>query len=176
MKLTHPLVHKLDGHFFRPINYFPAFKKMDYPIFLDSSAQHEDAGRYSYLTADPFLVLLSHGGEVTIKKNNQSLTHHANVLDVLQNLLLKYKLRPSNEFPDLPGFQGGAAGFISYDLSRLLEDLPVKATWDHDIPDLALPFYDWVIAHDNVSNQSYLFSTGFPAGTKSHAFSRINWV
>ena len=42
MELTHPLVHKLDGHFLRPIDYFPAFKTMDYPIFLDSSAQHED--------------------------------------------------------------------------------------------------------------------------------------
>ena len=174
MELTHPLVRKLDRNFLHPIDYFPAFEKMAYPILLDSSAQHK--GRYSYLTADPFLVLLSHGSEVTIEKNNQSLKSHANVLGVLQDLLLKYKLNPSTEFPNLPGFQGGAAGFMSYDLSRLLEDLPVKATWDHDVPDLALPFYDWVIAYDNILEQSYLFSTGFPTGTKSYAFSRIKWV
>ncbi|MGE0355155.1 MAG: hypothetical protein AB7Q69_18225, partial [Gemmatimonadales bacterium] len=36
-----------------------------FPIFLDSSAYHPGTGRYSWLSADPVVVLQSSGGMLT---------------------------------------------------------------------------------------------------------------
>jgi para-aminobenzoate synthetase component 1 len=63
---------------------------------------------------------------------------------------------------DLPPFQGGAAGLFGYDLCHHLERLPRPAVDEFKVPDLAIGFYDWVLAFDHAQGKSWLISTGFP--------------
>ena len=60
-------------------------------------------------------------------------------------------------------FTGGAVGYWSYDYARRLERVPTRARDDLALPDFVLAFYDVVVARDEESNRTFLFSSGLPA-------------
>jgi para-aminobenzoate synthetase component 1 len=68
----------------------------------------------------------------------------------------------SEALPDLPPFQGGAAGYIGYDWGLALERLPAPAYDDLGLDDVVLGIYDWVLAWDHVQAKAWLISTGMP--------------
>jgi para-aminobenzoate synthetase component I len=115
-------------------------------LLLDSVLRDPRLGRYSFLTADPFDFFTVRG-------------------DGIGGLaLLDRKLRPwhARHRPDLPPFQGGAAGLLSYDLSRSLERLPPPRRNEFDLPALAIGLYDVLLAFDHVQHRAWLISQGFP--------------
>jgi para-aminobenzoate synthetase component 1 len=115
-------------------------------VFLDSAATDSPQGRYSFLTADPFDWLRTRGQD-------------DNPFPRLAAWLARWRAEP---IPDLPPFQGGAAGLFGYDLCHHLERLP-RPRWDEfETPDLAIGFYDWVVAFDHHQARAWVISTGFP--------------
>lgn len=151
---NYPLKHAIA--YKDPLSYVEIFKDENHLVFLDSASAHSALGRYSYIALDPFALL--------IKKNNHVFwndevcaSHRA--LEVLTARLSTFTLQTH---PDLPPFQGGAAGFLSYDLARELEKLPEIASPDQACPSLALGFYDVVISFDHLKKQAWIVSTGFP--------------
>ncbi|WP_027527288.1 aminodeoxychorismate synthase component I [Bradyrhizobium sp. Ec3.3] len=123
--------------------------------FLDSAASHELLGRYSYLTCDPFGTYIVADGRASW--NGQVLDDAP--WEVLRTLLARY---PQEHRPDLPPFQGGAAGFFGYDLNRTLERLPVPAASGHRLPQSILHFYDLVVSYDHREKRCWIASTGWP--------------
>jgi para-aminobenzoate synthetase component 1 len=138
-------------------NLFKKFKDDRYPIILESQKDPEKLGRYSFIMSDPFLVIKSKGDNIEIGEENGKRTVEGNPLDILQELLEKYK---TDEKSDIP-FTGGAAGFLSYDLCHHIESLPKTVTDDVDIPDLFLGFYDGILAVDHLKNKKYFIAHGF---------------
>ena len=65
----------------------------------------------------------------------------------------------------LPGFQGGAAGLLSYDLARSLERVPPARCAEFDVPALAMGLYDTVIAFDHAQQQGWIIAQGWPEVT-----------
>ena len=126
---------------------FPRFRSAPYPLLLDGAMPHPPSGRYSYLTADPFLVLRCRGRRIYMERDGRCEEAEGDPLVLLLNLLRSYA---TSSLPGLPPFQGGAAGYMGYDLGRLLERLPVLAADDLELPDLCLAFYDWVLARDSL--------------------------
>jgi para-aminobenzoate synthetase component 1 len=74
-------------------------------------------------------------------------------LHLLEDLIAEYKLPANADFPD---FQGGAAGFISYDYARKIENLPNLAEDDLQIPDLYFYLFDEWAVFDVVEEQVHL--------------------
>src|SRR5882672_7943753 len=64
--------------------------------------------------------------------------------------------------PGLPPFQGGAAGYVGYDWSMMLERVPRPRYDDFQVPDALLALYDWVIAWDHAAGRAWVISTGIP--------------
>ncbi|WP_407175705.1 aminodeoxychorismate synthase component I [Bradyrhizobium sp. STM 3562] len=123
--------------------------------FIDSAARNELLGRYSYLTCDPF-------GTYTVANGQASWNGEALEGDpwgVLRTLLANY---PQEHHPDLPPFQGGAAGFHAYDLNRTLERLPALPIPRQALPQAILHFYDVVVSFDHRDERSWIVSTGWP--------------
>lgn len=58
--------------------------------------------------------------------------------------------------------EGGAAGFLAYDLSRTLERLPAPAQSPHRLPQSILHFYDVVVSFDQYDHRCWIISTGWP--------------
>nr|WP_245283303.1 hypothetical protein [Bradyrhizobium sp. WSM2793] len=123
--------------------------------FLDSAARHELLGRYSYLTCDPFSSYMVADGQASC--NREAI--EGDPWRVLRSLLAKY---PQEHRPDLPPFQGGAAGFLAYDLNRTLERLPAPAIPGQRLPQSILHFYDVVVSFDHRDGRCWIVSTGWP--------------
>src|SRR4051812_26279597 len=117
-----------------------------YCLFLDSALGEPTLGRYSFLTADPFDVL----------------TLPVGTLDPFARLREKLTEFASPTLPELPPFQGGAAGLFSYDLSRSLEKIPLPRFDEFQIPALVIGLYDVVLAFDHVQRRAWIVSQGFP--------------
>lgn len=149
----------------------PAFAHLPGLALLESSQQGA-LGRYSYLTADPFLRIESVGERISIEHFHQphrSTARRGQPFAVLRELLAEHAVTPA---PDGPPFQGGAVGAFAYDLGRQLEDLPSYARCDVGTPEMSLGFYDWVLAHDYHAGTSWLVTTGLPGSTEAAALTR----
>ena len=109
-------------------------------VFLDSATEDERLGRYSFLAADPAAQLRS--------------------FSAARRLLAPWAAAP---VPGLPPFQGGVAGYLSYDWGATLERVPRPRFADGAIPDAMLGVYDWVIAWDHVARRAWIIATGIPA-------------
>jgi para-aminobenzoate synthetase component 1 len=120
-----------------------------------------DLGRHSFLAADPWEVLRCDSSRA---------------FPALEDALSRHRLEPR---PELPPFQGGAAGYLSYDLCHAVERLPAPRHDDLQLPDLCLGLYDWVLAWDHLAGRCWLISTGLPdAGGpgRERAAARAAWA
>jgi para-aminobenzoate synthetase component I len=139
------------------------------PAFLDSSLTDGHGGRYSFFTADPFLVLRSRGRRVELIGPAGRAVTEEDPWVLLQLLLRRY---PVDRVAGLPLFLGGAVGYFGYDLGRTLEPLPATAA-DEGLPELDVGFYDWVLAADHLSGESWIVATGLPTGQEADARARV---
>ena len=69
-------------------------------------------------------------------------------------------------------FQTGAVGWFGYDLAHHLERLPHPAVDDLAFPDLAVGFYDTVLAFDGQERRAWLMTSGWPEGTPEASMHR----
>jgi para-aminobenzoate synthetase component 1 len=140
-----PLVAELPDRL-TPLEAFQRLAQLPHVVFFDSTADFARLGRYSFVAADPY-------------EWYQASCHEGDVLAKIANRARKYQ---SATVPGLPPFQGGIAGLFGYDLNRSLERLPSPRQTDFPLPDLAVGFYDVVVAFDHQQEQAWLISHGFP--------------
>jgi len=117
-----------------------------YCMFLDSALREPSLGRYSFLAADPFDLL----------------TLPVGAKEPFQQVAAKLDGFKAASLPDLPPFQGGAAGLFSYDLSRSLEKIPPPRFDEFHTPALVVGLYDVVLAFDHAQRRAWIISQGFP--------------
>lgn len=138
-----------------PLEVFAHFAHEPAALFLDSAKFECQFGRYSFIAVDPFLLLTSKNGKITLGDQREI----GDPFSVLQQYLQKF---PLNTHPNLPPFQGGVAGYFAYDLGRHLEKIPPAKLDDMQFPDLILGFYDVVLAFDQQAQRAWIFSSGYP--------------
>jgi para-aminobenzoate synthetase component I len=128
-------------------------------FFLDSGMDHGKLGRFSFMGAEPSLIVRSKGRLVEVIEKPSAISHQllakrfiGNPFVALKDLLKQY----SDDFwhDEIP-FLGGAVGYFGYDLGHFIEKLPSTAIDDIDVPDMCLGFYDNIIAVDHVKNKIY---------------------
>ncbi len=141
--------------FVEPLRAFAAVRDWPAAVLLDSARADADVGRWSYVAADPFLLLTSKDGRIRL--GERSVT--GDPFAVLQRLL---RASPLEHDPALPPFQTGAAGYLGYDLCHHLERLPAPETDDLRFADLMLGLYDTVAAFDVVGRRAWIMSSGLP--------------
>jgi para-aminobenzoate synthetase component I len=155
-----PLIEPL-GETADPAQVCSRFLDLPYLLFLDSAArQHPDA-QYSFLAADPVIVVRSKGATTEVRRREDTAWKRVSgdALSTARSYLPGSAVEPVS---GLPPFQGGLAGYIGYDWGAMLERLPAPRYDDLAIPDLALGLYDWVIAWDHRLGTAWLISTGLP--------------
>ncbi|HSU95263.1 MAG TPA: aminodeoxychorismate synthase component I [Gemmatimonadaceae bacterium] len=144
-----------------PIESCARFRGMPYLLFLDSARDPARLGRFSFLTADPALVVHGKGAHASVLDVRTGietrLASHA--LAGVRDLLAPHLSEPVS---GLPPFQGGAAGYLAYDWGAVLERLPAPRYDDLPIPDVVFCIYDWVIAWDHLERRAWVISTGLP--------------
>jgi para-aminobenzoate synthetase component 1 len=139
----------------------------DWPnvLLFDSASRRPELGRYSFLTADPFEF-----------EECSSVPFGTDPFARMRDWSRRF---PSDSVPELPPFQGGAAGLLSYELGGAWERLPRPAINEFELPWLAVGLYDWVIAWDHELGTAWIISQGFPAEGEARfrrAFERMQTV
>ncbi|MEX3625774.1 anthranilate synthase component I family protein [Viridibacillus arvi] len=135
-------------------SFFYAFKELvkseQYHLLLESGR----GGQQSVAGWNPMAVVRSTDDGILISwRDGQEETRVGESLHLLEDLIAEYKLPANVDFPD---FQGGAAGFISYDYARKIENLPNLAEDDLQIPDLYFYLFDEWAVFDVVEEQVHL--------------------
>jgi len=131
-----------------PQEYFYLFSKDNKVVFLDSAdalLSPGETNRYSYMAMDPFFHEVMRGP-------------CANPFEGLKKHLTPFYL---DTLPELPPFQGGLAGFFSYDLCQDLQNIPCDKNQTSSIK-YAVGLYDVVISFDHQKKQAWIVSCGFP--------------
>ena len=104
-------------------------------ILFESVMRHEHLGRYSFLGCNPSLTL-----------RDVSLADIRNVL----------KSQEQEHVVGLPPFQGGLAGYISYEFGATLEAHSKVPHFSKLCPDLVLHQYDTVISFDHLQEKAWI--------------------
>lgn len=152
------------------LTIYQKLKRLPYSFLLDSAMPVEGLARYSFVSADPFLIFRCSGRSIELwrpagggKELYFKETFLGDPFEALGKLLSEYTLpRGTKPVP----FIGGAVGYFAYDLGRQIERIPEQALNDLGLPDCWLGFYDLVAAVDHGTGEVYLVSTGFPEKDK----------
>lgn len=150
-----PFVHEI-----RDIDLLQAFanvKHMPYSLLLDSSDRNHKESRYSFVACQPIETIEAKDGMITVTNWEQRLSFKERPFKILKSRIESW-IPQTEHIPNLPPFQGGAAGLFSYDLSRYLEELPETIANDSAMPDMAIGLYDQVLARDHLTKKTWIFT------------------
>jgi len=147
----------------------------DGPSFLLESAEHgERWGRYSFVGFDPFLVVRSRtgvvtvegglpGGLPTVRASETGAT--AGLLDTLESLLAVLSAPPLAGVP----LHGGAVGYLGFDVVREVERLPETVVDDLGLADAVMMFPRHVVALDHLDQVMTVVTNVVTAGLGTEA-------
>jgi anthranilate synthase component 1 len=124
----------------------------DYSFLLESLSGGEKWARYSFLGAEPSLVMKLRGERVEriSPHGTHEIRRAGDALDEIRRELGRFR---APELPYLPRFFGGAVGFLSYDLIRSIEGLAPAAHTALETPEMCLVFTDRLLVFDNLSQK-----------------------
>ncbi len=147
-----PVCKEIVADLLTPVSAFlKVAEHADYAFLLESVEGGEHVGRYSFLGKDPFLVLRTTGGVVTVERAGETTVLDTSYTDALRALMAEYQ---SPFVPGLPRFTGGAVGYLGYEAAAWFE--PTTARPDgarRPGDDAAFMLFDTVLAFDHVQHR-----------------------
>lgn len=145
----------------KPARLFEFFANRPWSFLIDGAdgASHAyGTHRYGYILLDPFARFVYRVAD-----------------DTKDPLLLCRQLAHHHQMQSLPGippFQGGMAGYLSYDLVDFYERKKHSQRADLNAPDLCIGFYDLILSFDHLEEQAYIVSSGFPLKNLKQRFKK----
>jgi anthranilate synthase component 1 len=142
------------------------------PSFLLESVEGgEQVGRYSFVGVNPRGILSLKGREVIDERpagtTSRLLGTDEDFLDVLKEELGRFV--PA-DIPGLPRFNGGAVGYLGYDVVRYFEKLPETAETVLDIPDAIFLLADTLVVFDHARHRLLILANARVNGDVEMAY------
>ncbi|MFQ5434989.1 MAG: anthranilate synthase component I, partial [Anaerolineae bacterium] len=151
--------------------YLKLMDEMGPSFLLESVEGGEQVGRYSFVGVHPRGMISLHGRTVTDSRhgqdNSRELTDGEDILDVVKAELSRFT--PA-DLPGLPRFNGGAVGFLGYDVVRFFEKLPESAEAVLDIPDAVFLLADTLVVFDHARHRLILLANARVNGDVEQAY------
>jgi anthranilate synthase component I len=129
----------------------------NYSFLFESVEGGERVARYSFLGANPEMVIRGRGDQTIIERNGKVET--INGLRATDYARQYFKEKRLARRSDLSPLSGGAVGYISYDAARWFE--PVLDDNHTDGDDAVLMLYRTLLAFDRVKQQILITSVVF---------------
>jgi len=127
-------------------------------FLLESSAQHEGAGRFSFIGANPRKTYKGFGDEVQeySYKTGKTYTHKGDLFVLLKRLMPR--ISNTTQFP----FSGGAVGYVGHGITSVITTAQDKV----QLPDVHFHVYETVIVFDHITDEVTLIHTNIDAEKK----------
>lgn len=142
-------------------------------FLLESVEGGENIARYSFLGCDPYIILSSKNGDVTVSRQG-GLRRSAkegkagcDPLKVLKELLSEFVPIKTD---GLPRFHGGAVGYMGYDIVRYIEDISDTNPDDLNVPDCQFFLTDTLLVFDHVKHKIMIVSNARVEASPSKAY------
>lgn len=139
--------------YYDPFHTYKLFKNNINSILLDSSKEDKLLSRYSFIGLNPYKKFTSKGRNILIDNEQYE---DVDPFEKLEELLEEYKIEFNSNIP----FISGAIGYFSYDIGRILEELPDNSEEDFSIPDSIFIFFDNLIIFDLQNKKTYITGAG----------------
>ncbi len=151
-----PVAKTLGADMLTPVGAFLSVAaKQKYAFLLESVEGGEKIGRYTFLGAQPRMVITARGEQIEIVRGKTTERRTGSVVDVLRTALQQH--RPA-AVPGMPPFTSGGVGYFAYDMVRRFERLPSTAKNDLKLPDCVFTFYDRLLAFDHLKHQLHIIA------------------
>ncbi len=151
-----PVAKTLGADLLTPVGAFLSLAaRQKYAFLLESVEGGEKIGRYTFLGAQPRMVITARAQELTIREGSKFRKRQGSVIELLREELRKH--RPAI-LPGLPPFTSGGVGYFAYDMVRQFERLPESAQDDTHVPDCVFTFYDRLLAFDHLRHQVHIIA------------------
>jgi len=146
-----PVFAELPADLDTPLSAYLRLRPGPYAFLLESVEGGEKWARYSFLGGDPLVVLSAKNGRITLRRGGRTeRLPDGDPLEALRTLLKE--VQPV-AVPGLPRFQGGAVGFLGYDMVGHMERLPRVARDDLDLPDAVFMLTETLLVFDNLRHR-----------------------
>ncbi|MBI5376310.1 MAG: aminodeoxychorismate synthase component I [Candidatus Schekmanbacteria bacterium] len=127
-----------------PHELFNQIRSAEHCFLLESGMPHGNLSRYSIMGANPFFTLKGKGGSAGAP------------LHALKTFFNKY--REAETIPGIP-YNGGAVGFLGYNLNSTLEEKVKPFHPDRPVlPDLYFMFMDSGAVFDHINDSLFIFA------------------
>lgn len=152
-----------------PISIFQRLKGKK-KFLLESSFQHEDKGKYSYIGSDPYQEIIGYGNRTTV------IDHETGSKEQLEQNALTY-LREN--LPDIKldvplPFTGGAIGYVAYDAIRQFANIGTELDDDLNMPDIHLMIYKNLIVFEHTKETVHIITTNIAQETEEKLDEKMN--
>lgn len=137
----------LQGDMMTPISAYQALKG-ERKMLFESSAKHEESGRYSFIAVNPVAELVGGGEGYTFIKGEEKENGQGSVLNKLK------KVTPIDETQAYPfSFFGGAIGYFGYETAFYTEKIGAYLEDQLEMPDVHVFFYNTFIVFDHLKQE-----------------------
>jgi anthranilate synthase component 1 len=151
-----PVVKTLSADLLTPVGAFLSIAdRQKYAFLLESVEGGERIGRYTFVGAQPHIIIAARGQEIVVRRGGHEVRSQGSVIETLRTIMRE---RRSAQVPGLPPFTGGGVGYFAYDMVRQFERLPETAKTDVNVPDCIFTFYDRLLAFDHLKHQLHIIA------------------
>ena len=152
-----PVARELLSDFLTPIQALRILRNQDHHCFLlESAADQEGWGRWSFLGFEPALEITAKDGVGRFRSPEGTVTRTQPPGEALRQVLEAHK---SPKVPGLPPFTGGLVGYFSYDYMKYAEPaLRLTGEDQEQFQDMDLMLFRSVIAFDNFRQKLILIT------------------
>ncbi|MCG8471879.1 MAG: chorismate-binding protein [Desulfobacterales bacterium] len=145
-----PLCREILADMETPVSLLSRFYRPESPAFLLESVEGgERWGRFSFLgvSARMEVQIFAEHVEIATQAGRETRDHQGDPLGLLRNLMTQFK---AAELPELPRFQGGLTGYMTYEMVSFIEKIPHNAPKEKPLAHFVLA--DEMLVFDNIRN------------------------
>ena len=138
-----PVYREVNADLETPVSIYLKLARGDYSFLLESVEGGERLARYSFIGTEPTLVLK---------------TGKENPVDPLRVVEREFGRFHPVPVADLPRFHGGMVGYLSYEVVRYFEELPLPGDDPLGLPESILTLADTLLAFDHLTHKIKIIS------------------
>ena len=138
--------------------YLKLANKAENSFLLESVEGGESLARFSFIGANPAMVVSGNDKKIKIKRNGEKEIQTTSLFDFLRRHFAENQIAESE---DLPSFVGGAIGFFGFSCARWFEKSLRENSVANDSEDALLMFFRTIVAFDHAKQLVKIISLIF---------------